>query len=62
VFVLAHLASTALKTGVGTGYWVMKLPLVSWTLRVTPRLIVCRRLQAFSVPPLEEDTVEEGRE
>jgi hypothetical protein len=40
VLVCAYLASMALCTGVGTGYSVMKLPFVSLTLRVTPRLMV----------------------
>ena len=39
----------------------MKLPLVSLTLRVTPRLIVCRRLQAESTPDVAVETVDSGR-
>ena len=37
-----HLASIALLTGVGTGYSVIKFPLVSLTFLVLPRLIVWR--------------------
>jgi hypothetical protein len=40
VFVPDHFASMALWTGVGTGYSAMKLPLVSLTLRMTPRLMI----------------------
>ena len=45
-----HLLSMAEYTGVGTGYSVMKLPFVSLTFLVTPRLIVCRLLQPLSMP------------
>jgi len=61
VLVLEYLASVALKTGVGTWYSAMKLPLVSLTLRVTPRLIVCRRLQAESTPDVTVEMVDSGR-
>jgi len=61
VFVLDHLDSIALNTGVGTGYSAMKFPLVSFTLRVTPRFIVWRRLQADSTPFVEVDETESGR-
>ena len=60
VFVEDHLASIAEKTGVGTGYSVMKFPLVSLTFRVTPRLMVCRRLHALSTPLVEVDTTDPG--
>ena len=39
----------------------MKLPFVSLTLRVTPRLIVCRRLHAESTPDVAVETVDAGR-
>lgn len=61
VFVCEYLASIALYTGVGTGYSVMKLPLVSLTFFVTPRLTVCRLRQAVSTPFEELDTTEFGR-
>ena len=51
----------ALKTGEGTGYSVMKLPLVSLTLRVTPRLIVCRRLHWDSTPADDVEATDRGR-
>lgn len=51
----------ALCTGVGTGYSAMKLPFVSLTLRVTPRLIVWRRLQAVSTPFVLDDVEDRGR-
>lgn len=60
-FVEAYLASMALCTGVGTGYSATKLPLVSLTLRVTPRLIVWRRRHALSTPLVEVDTTDAGR-
>lgn len=56
-----HLGSIALETAVGTTYSVMKLPLVSLTLRVTPRLIVWRRRQAVSVLFEPLDAIEAGR-
>ena len=37
--------SVAFRMAVGTGYSAIKLPLVSLTLRVTPRLIFCLRPQ-----------------
>ena len=61
VLVCDHFASMALCTGVGTGYSVMKFPLVSLTLRVTPRLMVWRRRQAVSAPFDIDDTVDIGR-
>lgn len=60
MFVEDHLVSIAEKTGVGTGYSVMKFPWVSLTLRVTPRLIVCLRLHAVSTPLVDVDTTESG--
>ena len=51
----------ALYTGDGTGYSAMKLPFVSLTLRVTPRLIVCRRLQEDSTPEEAVEMVDMGR-
>lgn len=57
---LVHLLSIALYTGPGTGYSVMKLPCVRCTLRVTPRLMVCRRLHPDSIPPVDE-AIEAGR-
>ena len=60
-FVFAHFASTALLTGVGTGYSVMKLPFTSLTLRVTPRLMVCRRRHADSTPEDSDDATDIGR-
>lgn len=61
VFVEVYRLSIAEKTGVGTGYSAMKLPCVSLTLRVTPRLIVCRLLQSLSMPLVDVETVEPGR-
>lgn len=55
-----HLSSTAFKIGVGTGYSAMKLPWVSLTLRVTPRLMVWRRRHALSTPLVDVETTEEG--
>ena len=57
VLVAAHLGSTAFRIAVGTTYSVTKLPLVSLTLRVTPRLMVWRRRQA---PSVDEDTADPG--
>lgn len=59
VLVAAHFGSTALIMALGTGYSLIKFPAVSLTLRVTPRLMVCRRRQAPSVET--EDTVDGGR-
>ena len=56
-----HLLSMAEYTGVGTGYSVMKLPFVSLTFLVTPRLMVWRRRQAVSTPPVSELADEMGR-
>lgn len=39
----------------------MKFPLVSLTLRVTPRLMVWRRLHAVSTPLVDWDITELGR-
>ena len=61
VLLFFHFSSIAEKMGVGTGYSEMKLPLVSGTLRVTPRLIVCRLLHADSTPVDAVETVERGR-
>ena len=56
-----YLSSIALYTGDGTGYSVMKLPFVSLTLRVTPRLIVCLLRHPDSIPFVDVDTVDSGR-
>lgn len=48
------------NTGVGTGYSAIKFPCVSLTLRVTPRLIVCRLLHALSMPFVDVETVDIG--
>ena len=56
-----HLLSIAENTGVGTAYSAMKFPSVSLTLRVTPRLMVCRRLHAVSMPFVDVDTTDSGR-
>ncbi len=61
VWVDAYLASTALNTGVGTAYSAMKFPLVSLTLRVTPRLMVWRRRHALSTPFVDVDMTDGGR-
>ena len=61
VFVDFHLASMALVTGVGTGYSAMKLPRVSLTRLVIPRLIVCLRLHAVSVLFEAVDRTDGGR-
>jgi hypothetical protein len=61
VLVDVHLSSMALKTGVGTAYSATKFPWVSLTLRVLPRLIVCRLLHALSMPFVEVETTEPGR-
>ena len=58
VFTEDHFDSIAENTGVGTGYSAMKFPWVSLTLRVTPRLIVCLRLHALSMPFVEAETVD----
>jgi hypothetical protein len=58
VFMEDHFDSIAENTGVGTGYSVIKCPWVSLTLRVTPRLIVCLRLHALSVPFVEVEIVD----
>jgi hypothetical protein len=60
-FVEDHFVSMALKTGVGAAYSAMKFPCVSFTLRVTPRLMVCRRLHALSTPVDDVDMIEPGR-
>lgn len=39
----------------------MKFPFVNLTLRVTPRLMVCRRRHPDSIPFVEVETVDNGR-
>lgn len=58
---LVHFGSIALYTGSGTWYSVMKFPFVSLTFLVTPRLIVCLRLQDDSTPPETDEATESGR-
>ena len=60
VFVLDHCDAMAEYTGVGTGYSAIKFPCVSLTLRVSPRLIVCLRLQALSRPLVDADMAGRG--
>ena len=51
-----YLDSVAVRMGVGTGYSAIKLPWVSLTFLVTPRLMVWRRRQADSAPVETEAT------
>ena len=60
VLVDDHIGSITLRIGTGTGYSAMKLPLVSLTLRVMPRLMVWRPL-ALLTPFVEVDKADAGR-